>query len=207
MDINNLLLVFLGIFCFAISGYVFYRYSLTMSDTLFSLGLSMGTIAIAIFCGLADPLPLWGMKLNVGWLRYIGSSSALFFMFLNAIVTSNRQMRLIKNWQIIATILFFILLLLTPAFPPFPNNLTPALLNLVRPFFCALIFGRYVKLYISKETGFTLVMSIAFLVLGVGFAMVTPQLLDRTLVLATTLGEILRIIGYSTLVFAYVGTK
>jgi hypothetical protein len=122
-------------------------------------------------------------------------------------VTSNEQLRLIKSWQIIATILFFVLLLLTPTFPPFPNTLTPALLNLIRPFFCVLAFCRYVMLYISKETRFTLVMSIAFLLLGVGFAMVTPQLLDPALAMITTIGAIVRILGYSTLLFAYIGTK
>jgi len=98
-------------------------------------------------------------------------------------------------------------LFLSPAYPPFPNALTPALLNLVRPFFCALAFCRYVMLYISKETHFSLVMSIAFLLLGIGFTMITPQLLDPTLVLVTASGAILRIFGYCTLLFAYVGTK
>ena len=207
MDINNLLLVFLSILCLAISAYIFYKYSLTMSDALFSLGLSIGTIAIAIFCGYANPLSLGGMSLNVGWLWYVGTGSALCFLFLNSIVTSNEQLRLIKSWQIIATILFFVLLLLTPTFPPFPNALTPALLNLIRPFFCAIAFFRYVMLYISKETRFTLVMSIAFLLLGVGFAMVTPQLLDPALGMITAIGSIVRILGYSTLLFAYIGTK
>jgi uncharacterized membrane protein (DUF485 family) len=62
-------------------------------------------------------------------------------------------------------------------------------------------------LYISKETRFSLVMSIAFLLLGVGFAMVTPQLLDPSFVLITAIGAMVRIIGYGTLVFAYIGIK
>ena len=207
MDINGLLLICLSILCLAISVYVFYKYSLTMSDALFSLGLSMGTIAIAIFCGYANQLSLWGMTLNVGWLWYAGTSIALCFMFLNSIVTSNEQLHLVKNWHVIVTIVFLVLLLLTPTFPAFPNALTPAFLNLLRPFFCALAFCRYVMLYISKETRFSLVMSIAFLLLGVGFAMVTPQLLDPSFVLITAIGAMVRIIGYGTLVFAYIGIK
>ena len=207
MDISQLLRVILGLLCFGISGYVFYRYFLTVNDALFSLGLSMVTIAISIFCSLADPLSLWGMTLNVGWLRYIGSISALCFMFLSIMVTSNMQMRLVKIWQIIATILFLILLLITPALPPFPDNLIPALFNLGRPLFCLLLFCRYITFYISKEERFTLVMSIAFLVLGIGYALVTPQLLDPAFILATTVGETLRIMGYSILVFAYIAIK
>jgi hypothetical protein len=206
MDLNIFLLV-LSILALAISVYVFYRYSLTLSDSLFSLGLSMGTISIAIFCGYLNVVHLGDVTLNVGWIWYAGTSSALCFMFLNSIVASSEQLRLLKSWQIIATILFLVLLLLTPTFPPFPNALTPALLNLARPFFCALAFCRYVMLYISKETRFCLVMSIAFLALGVGFAMITPQLLDPSLVIVTIVGASLRILGYSTLLFAYVGTK
>lgn len=50
-------------------------------------------------------------------------------------------------------------------------------------------------------------MSIAFLVLGIGYALVTPQLLDPAFILATTVGETLRIMGYSILVFAYIAIK
>jgi hypothetical protein len=206
MDLNLFLLI-LSMLCLGISIYVFYKYSLTLSDALFSLGLSMATIAVAIFCGYVNVVRLGDLTLNVAWIWYAGTSSGLCFLFLNSIVTSNEQLRLLKSWQIIATILFLVLLLLTPTFPPFPNALTPALLNLARPFFCALAFCRYVMLYISKETRFTLVMSIAFLMLGIGFAMITPQLLDPSLKLVIVIGAILRIFGYSTLCFAYIGTK
>jgi hypothetical protein len=50
-------------------------------------------------------------------------------------------------------------------------------------------------------------MSFAFLSLGVGFAMITPQLLAPDLVVVAVVGACLRILGYSTLLFAYVGTK
>jgi hypothetical protein len=206
MDVNSFLIV-LSVICVGISIYAFYKYSLTLSDALFSLGLSMGTIAIAILCGYLNVVQIGGVTLHVAWIWYAGTSIALCFMFFNSIVTSSEQLRLLKSWQIIATILFLVLLLLTPTFPAFPDALTPALLNLIRPFFCGLAFFRYVMLYISKETRFTLVMSIAFLLLGVGFAMITPQLLDPTLVLVTAIGAILRVIGYSALVLAYFGTK
>ena len=162
---------------------------------------------VDMFFGYLNVVHLGDVTLNVGWIWYAGTSSALCFMFLNSIVTSSEQLRLLKRWHIIATILFFTLLLLAPTFPPFPNALTPALLNLARPFFCALAFCRYTMLYISKQTRFSLVMSFAFLLLGVGFAMITPQLLAPDLVLVTVMGAILRILGYSTLLFAYVGTK
>jgi len=206
MDVNSFLLV-LSILCLGISIYVFYKYSLTLNDALFSLGLSMGTIGIAIFCGYLNVVHLGNITINIGWVWYAGTSSALCFLFLSSIVASSEQMRLLKRWQIIATILFFVVLFLSPTYPPFPNALTPALLNLARPFFCGLAFFRYVMLYISKETRFSLVMSIGFLLLGIGFAMITPQLLDPSLVLITASGAILRIFGYCTLLYAYVGTK
>ncbi len=206
MDVNIFLLV-LSILALIIAVFAFYKYSLTLSDSLFSLGLSMGTISIAIFCGYLNVVHLGDVTLNVGWIWYAGTSSALCFMFLNSMVASSEQLRLLKSWQIVATILFLVLLLLSPTFPLFPNALTPALLNLARPFFCTLAFCRYAMLYISKETRFCLVMSFAFLSLGVGFALITPQLLDPSLVVVTVVGACLRILGYSTLLFAYVGTK
>jgi hypothetical protein len=206
MDVNNFLII-LSILCVGISIYVFYKYSLTLSDALFSLGLSMGTIGIAIFCGYLNVVHLGTLTINVNWVWYAGTSSALCFLFLGSIVSSSKQMSLLKRWHIIATIVFLVVLFLSPAYPPFPNALTPAFLNLIRSFFCLLCFCRYVMLYISKATRFSLVMAMAFLLLGIGFTMITPQLLDPSLVLVTISGAILRIAGYSTLLFAYVGTK
>jgi hypothetical protein len=205
MDLNSFLLV-LSVLCLGISIYVFYKYSLTLSDALFSLGLSMGTIGIAIFCGYLNVIHLGTLTINVGWVWYAGTSSALCFLFLNSIMSSSKQMSLLKRCHIIATIVFFIVLCLSPAYPPLPNDLA-ANLNLIRSFFCLLCFGRYVMLYISKATRFSLVMAIAFLLLGIGFTMITPQLLYSGLVLVTISGAILRILGYFTLLFAYVGTK
>ena len=102
MDVNSFLLI-LSVLCLGISIYVFYKYSLTLSDALFSLGLSMATIAVAIFCGYLNEVRLGDLTLNVAWIWYAGTSSGLCFLFLNSIVTSNEQLRLLKSWQIIAT--------------------------------------------------------------------------------------------------------
>src|SRR5260370_41534255 len=100
MDVNSFLLI-LSILCLGISIYVFYKYSLTLSDALFSFGLSMGTIGIAIFCGYLNILHLGGLTINIGWESYACTGHALYFLFLGCIGTSSEQMILLKCLQFI----------------------------------------------------------------------------------------------------------
>lgn len=206
MDLNSFLLI-LSILCLGISLYAFYKYALTQSDPLFILGLSMGTIAIAIFCGYLNEVHVGNVILHVAWIWYAGTSSGLLFLFLSSLMASRQHFQMLKRWHVIASIGFLVLLFLTPVLPPFPSPLVPALLNLARPLICLLIFFRYARLYLSKATHFSLVMCLAFLFLSIGFGMITPQLLQPDLVLVTVVGAILRICGYSTLLLTYVATK
>jgi hypothetical protein len=202
-DINGILLIISCIACLGLAGYAFYMYSLTQSDPIFILGTSLSTIATSILFGYLNVVRFGDMILNVSWLWYPGSSIGLLFLFLISVMKTNEQIRLLRRWQVFATLLFILLILLSPTFPPSTDPLVPALLNLARPLICVCAFLRYVSLYLSKETRFCLVMSLAFLVLGVGFGMVTPQLLDPGLAMLGGLGSILRIVGYSTMISAY----
>src|SRR5690242_17619018 len=163
MDINGILLIILGIACLALAGYAFHKYSLTQSDLLFIVGVSLSTIGVSIFFGYLNVVQVAGMTLNVSWLWYAGSSIGLLFLFLISVMKSNEHMRFLRRWQVFASLLFFILILLTPMLPATTDPQVPALLSLVRPLICTCAFLRYASLYVSKETRFSLFMSLAFL--------------------------------------------
>lgn len=207
MDINGLLLVILGITCLGLAGYAFYKYSLTRSDPLFIVGVSLSTIGVSIFFGYFDVLHVGDATLYVSWLWHAGSSIGLLFLFLISVMASNEQMRMLRRWQVFATLLFFILILLTPMLPAPSDPSVPAIVSLARPLICTCAFLRYASLYFTKETRFSLVMSLAFLLLGIGFGVVTPQLLVPGLTALGAMGSVLRISGYSTLIIAYTLTR
>jgi hypothetical protein len=207
MDINGLLLIVLCLACLAMAIYAFYKYSLTQSDPLFIVGISLGTIGVSILFGYLNVLSLGGLTLNVSWLWYIGSSIGLLFLCLISVMKNNEHMRLLRRWQVFATLLFLLAILTTPVLPPATNPLVLALLNLTRPAICACAFVRYISLYFTKETRFSLIMSFAFLLLCVGFGVVTPALLDSSLSVLSNVGSVLRITGYSTMLVAYTMTR
>ena len=203
IDINGLLLIILSLVCLGLASYAFYKYSLTQSDPLFIVGVSLSTIGVSIFFGYLNVLPLGGITLNVNWLWYAGTSIGLLFLFLISIMKTNEHMRQLRRFQVFATLLFLLLVLSTPMLPPASDPLVPALLNLARPLICTCAFIRYASLYISKETRFSLFMSFAFLLLGVGFGVITPQLLMPGLAALGGVGSVLRLTGYSTMIIAY----
>jgi len=203
MDINGILLIILAFACLGLAGYAFYQYSLTQSDPIFIVAVSLSTIGVSIFFGYLNVVHFGNTTLNVSWLWYIGSSIGLLFLFLSSVMASNEQFRLLRRWQIFATLLFFIIILLTPMFPASADPLIPAVVSLARPLICMCAFLRYASLYLAKERRFSLVMSLAFLLLGVGFGVVTPQLLVPGLAVLGGVGSVLRITGYTTMIIAY----
>ena len=207
LDINGLLLMILSLASLGLAGYAFYKYSLTRSDLLFIVGVSLSTIGVAIFFGYLNVVHLGEMTLNVSWLWHAGSSIGLLFLFLISVMKSNEQMRLLRRWQVFATLLFLILILFTPMLPAITDPQVPALVSLVRPVICTCAFLRYASLYFARETRFSLFMSLAFLLLGIGFGVVTPQLLDPSLAMLGSIGSVLRIAGYSMMIIAYTLTR
>ncbi len=207
MDVNSILLIILGIACLGLAGYAFQKYSLTQSDPLFIMGVSLSTIGVSIFFGYLNVVKIGGITLNASWLWYAGSSIGLLFLFLISVMKSNEQIRLLRRWQVFASSLFLILILFTPMLPVTTDPQVPALLSLARPLICTCAFLRYSSLYVAKETRFSLIMSLAFLLLGIGFGVVTPQLLVPGLTALGGVGSVLRIAGYGTMIIAYTLTR
>jgi hypothetical protein len=97
----------------AVAARAFYMYSITQSQRLFTIGLSMVIVAIGIACSALNGSPFLP-PLNLAWAWYAGTSIGLFFLFLSSLMKSDEQFGLLKRWEIIATALVITVIALTP---------------------------------------------------------------------------------------------
>ena len=206
MDVQTLpqvLLSIMDILCLTIAIRAFYFYARTHNDILFTLGLSMGTIAVSAFSTLLIRNAIPSLNGNAAWIKYVGPTCSFLFIFLNSLARSGQQIRILKRWHILCTAFFLTFLLLTPALPPFSSPGEEVALNTLRGFVCLLSFIRYMMIYTTKETRFSLFMCLAFMLFTISYATLTPQLFDPHLLVFYNVGTGIRIIGYGILLTAF----
>jgi hypothetical protein len=206
MSINaiaNLISFPVGIVCLILSIRAFYIYSLSRSELLAVLGFAMGSIATGIFVGNVGEAHLFGITYNTEWARYTGSSSGALFLFLSSLVKSHAQVQKLRRWQVLVAIFFVIVIGLTPILPPFASPWIPFGLNSIRILIYGATFIRYTGLYLSKGTRFSLIISIGFILLVIGFSLNAPGLLAPGFATLTITGAFVRIVGYSTMSLSY----
>jgi len=201
-QITDILLIIQAVITLFISLRAFSLYARTRDDMLFSLGLSMGVIALGGFVGLISDIFLAG-AFNTFWFRYIGQTVGYLFIFLSTLRGSERYRRRLKGWHVFATGLLMVLLLLTPVIPTHPSATVQTVLSGSRAVVCFVIFWRYVSLFFSKETRFSFLMGFAFFLITWGiviyslkFTMPNPLLLDYV-------GDSVRIAGLAILLAAF----
>ncbi len=180
----------------------FSLYARTRDDMLFSLGLSMGVIALGGFVGLVSDIFLNG-AFNTFWFRYIGQTVSYLFIFLSTLRGSERYRRGLKGWHVFATGLLMVLLLLTPVIPTHPSATLQTVMSGSRAVVCFIIFLRYVSIFFTKETRFSFLMGFAFfwitwgiVIYSLKFTMPNPLLLDYV-------GDSVRIAGLGILLAAF----
>ncbi len=206
MDIltfTAILIFIFSILCLGTGIYAFNRYSLTRSERLFVVGLSMVVTAVGIACGALDNLHLLP-AFSLSWAWYAGTSIGFFLLFLSSMVGSADQFLLLRRWGIIGAAVFMLVIVLTPVLPSNPNTSALLVLNSLRSIICFLGFLRYIVLYTSKETRFSLLMCLAFLSITVGYVILVPQILDPSFALLAVVGAFIRIIGAGILFTAFI---
>jgi hypothetical protein len=181
----------------------FFLYSRSRSDTAFTLGLSMGVIALGGMTGLIGDLLLTSSAFNTFLFRYIGQTVGYLFIFLGTLRGSERYRRLLKRWHLLATTLLLVLLLLTPLLPSTFSLPVSALLSGSRGLVCLVIFFNYVVIFNTKETRFSFLMSLAFLLITVGITVYTLKFVLPGVLLYDYLGDSVRIMGLMTLLTAF----
>ena len=201
-QITDILLVIQAVITLFISLRAFSLSARTRDDMLFSLGLSMGVIALGGIVGLISDIFLAG-AFNTFWFRYIGQTVGYLFIFLSTLRGSERYRRGLKRWHVFATGLLMVLLLLTPVIPTHPDATMQTLLSASRALVCFIIFFRYVSLFFTKATRFSFLMGFAFFCISWGiviyslkFTMPDPLLLDYV-------GDSVRIAGLTVLLAAF----
>ena len=180
----------------------FYLYVQSHSRRLFILGLSMSVIALTAAAGfLGDNLT--SITLNVDWFNYIGQTVSFLFILLSFVRSSDDYLRRLMTWQIIASALLMLLLLMAPTLPvEFPDPaVTKSLLSGSRGLICFMIFFYYVSSFMTKETLFSLLMSATFLLLGFGYFTIVPKYFHPNDTL-DHVGDIMRICGLLALLIA-----
>lgn len=197
----NMTFLVLGIVCFILATRALYVYALSRNNILFVIGVSIGDIGISVIVGYLQDIHLISWNAHLSW--YIGTILGALFLVLGSWAKSYQQITTIKRWLIILTALYFVQTLLTPIMPQFNGPYVPALLNITRTSIALVGSVHYLVLYLAKRTKFTLLMCIAFLLIGSGFGVLTPAIFNPGLAFFLTIGYSSRIVGYSVLLIAY----
>lgn len=207
MNIDVLATLLNGSLCItslAIGVRAFARYLQLRGPRLFILGLAMGTIALT---AAADTISgaITSVQINTNWFLDIGQAVSLGYIFLSLFCRSDSALRRLLLWQILSTAPLLLLLLLAPALPDFPNPTIRAILSGTRCVICFLIFGRYIHSFIfTKETRFGFLMSVAFLLLSIGYFLILPKILFAHMDILDQMGDVIRIGGLATLLVGYI---
>lgn len=199
----DLLNVLLAAACLSISLRALFLYSQLRSPRLFILGLAMGLVALTAAADFASGF-VTNAPFNVDWFLFIGQATGFGFIFLSLLRNSDYYLRRLVLWQIISASLILFLLFLAPVLPDFPNMTTRVLLSGSRAVGCFLVFGYYASAFVSKETRFSLLISLAFILLSIGYALILPQYLLPHQEGLDYLGDGIRIVGLFILMGAYV---
>jgi hypothetical protein len=202
--IPNTLAIALFLVAVFVSLQSFNLYTRVHNPRLFILGLSMGVISLTAADNLVANFIT--IPFNTYWFLYFGQTISFFFIWSSFFWSSDEYLRRLMNWHIFASILTVIgLLLLSPLFPPFPNNVIRAIASGSRSIPCFGIFYCYMFAFMRKETRFSFLMGLAFLLLAFGpwfviekYFVSNPDLYDYT-------GDITRLIGLSILLTAVLG--
>jgi hypothetical protein len=203
MDTNfipNLLAVLLFLVGIFISVRAFYTYAQSQSPRLFILGLSMAILALTAAADFASS-NLTGITLNTDWFLFIGQAVSWLFILLSFVRNSDDYLHKLMRAHVFASILALCLLFLAPTLPDFPNTLIRNLLSGSRCVICFGIFFYYISAFLSKQTRFSLLMSISYLLLSFGYLLIfekyittgpNPAIFDNA-------GDITRMAGFVTL--------
>ncbi len=195
--------IMLGFVFLLISLRAFYLYTHVRSARILSLGLSTGMIALTAAADFASgDLPR--LHLNTDWFLFIGQTVSFAFLFLSVIVNAEERLRTLAIWHVLACMFLLLLLVLAPVLPPLPNQTIQLLLSGSRAAICFLIFFYYASVFASKETRFSLFMTVAFMLLSFGYLMLILKYALPNQDLLDHIGDMIRISGVIALFVGFV---
>jgi hypothetical protein len=189
-----------GILCFVflfISLRAFYLYRHMGTPRLFCLGLSTGMIALTAAADLASGV-VAGIQLSTNWFLYIGQFVSFVFILLGVLYQRDDHLRRLMRCQIVISVLLLTLLFLAPFVPDVPAPLGKVLLSTLRSVICFVIFYRYVFVFMTKQTQFSFFMATTFMLLSLGYLILSPAFVLPQEYLLDNIGDVMRILGAIT---------
>jgi hypothetical protein len=190
----------------------FYLYRKIRNDDLVILGTALITITAASLSALvadnifASTERAYGGTFNVQWFEYGGQTVGYLFIWLSSLQGPTSYLSRLRRWQIGVTMLLVVVLFLTPIIPPFPSPIPQALLSVTRSIVCFIIFLRYLAIFFKKESRFSFLMALAFLLLTFGIIIITSQFFPNGPIVLVYTGYALRLSGLISFLLAFLLT-
>jgi hypothetical protein len=205
-QITTWLLIAQATITFLISVRAFIQYRKTRGDVFFILGMALGIIAVVGIIGIIGD-NYFASQFSTKWLRYTAQIVSYTFIFLCSVRSSEEYMQSLRQWQWLFTFLLLAMLLatpwLTPLLPQLGNPLVEAPVSFMRGVICFVIFLNYAIIFMRKETRFSLLMGLAFLLISFGILITTPWYFDKLSVLYLYIGDGTRTGGLVLLLAAF----
>ena len=180
----------------------FQVYFQTRSTRLFILAVTMIMIALTTTADtIGDNI---AFRLNSYWFNYFGQTTNYAFFFLSLVSSSEKYLRNLARWQIALSALLLILLLVGHDLPSsFPSlGVLRAIFSSGRAIPCFLICFYYIAAFMKKETRFSLLMGVGFVIIGSAYYLIFPRYINPPSYTLQIMGDFIRIFGFSTLLVA-----
>jgi hypothetical protein len=203
--VQNLLAVVLCVVTLFVSVRALYIYTQTHSPRLFVLGVSMGIIALTAAADFYSS-NVENITLNTDWFLFIGQSVSLLIILLSFFSNTDKYFQVLMRLQLLASALLLGLLLFSPTLPEFPQTFILPLLSGSRGAICFGIFIFYISAFMEKQTRFSLLMSISFVLLAFGYVVILEKYFSPDAALFDSTGDIIRMCGLFVLLSAVVGS-
>jgi hypothetical protein len=200
--IPNVLAALFLIFPLLVCIRAYYLYSQSRSPRLFVLALAMGLVALTSADNLVANIIT--IPFNTYWFLYLGQTVGFFLIFLSLIQGSDEYLQKLTRWSILAAVLTLGLLVLAPVMPPFPNDAVRAAVNISRGVVTFGVFFCYTYAFMKKETRFSFLMGVAFLLVTFGILISAEKYLSASPDLLDNVGDITRCVGLFVLLIAVI---
>ncbi len=202
--IPNVLAIFLFIVASFIAFRALYIFNQNRSPRLFVLGVSLGVIALTALADLVSS-NLTSITLNTDWFLYIGQAVSFLFILLSLASNNDTYLNRLMRVHVLAAVVLIGLLALSPALPAFSNVALKTILSGSRSVICFGIFFSYISAFMNKQTRFSLLMSIAFMLIAFGYLMIAQQYFVSNANLFDNIGDVTRMLGLCVLLLAVFG--
>lgn len=201
--VSNILAVTLFLVSVFISIRAFHAYGKVQSPRLFILGLSMGVIALTAAADFtASNFP--SLALNTDWFLFIGQAVSFLFILLSLMSSADEYLSRLMRLHAFASLLTLALLFLSPTLPAISDPLLSTVLGGSRSVICLIICFFYISTFLGKQTRFSLLMSLAFLLLAFGYLLIVQKFFvtNPNQTLFDNAGDIIRLGGLVSLLAA-----